>query len=79
MVDLAKFRELVCEVTRCESRSLVSYVCLRTNAQIKALEFELLFCHEGLVGVESGLELHIDVAGSLVYKDASTTIHLIRM
>ena len=79
LVNLAKFRELVREVTRCESRSLVSNVCLWTNAQIKALEFELLFCHEGLMVIESGLELHIDVPSGLVYKDAPTTIHLIRV
>ena len=75
--DLSKFTELASVTGGREGGAIVGQVGLRNHTIVTAHKLEVLFGVESLVSVKMGLELDVNVTGSMVHKKASTIKHLI--
>jgi hypothetical protein len=73
---LLKRRQVAGEGVRREGFPVVGLVLLRDDANITAKQLVLFLGSKGLVGVQMGLKLDMDVARSVVNEDTAARVHV---
>ena len=72
-----EFFKMFSELLGSEGSSIVCYKFLHNNTTVEADLLETGCCFKGLVSVEVGLHLGVDVSRGVIHKDASSTVKVL--